>query len=88
MATLLVSCQNNRNPLPEIARDRSHNLYHLLHGVIVCWIDPPGHGLDKVGKALAKTGGILLFGIEGVLFNRKILPFPVFRNGPSELYET
>jgi hypothetical protein len=30
----------------------------------------------------------LLFGIEGVLFNREILPFPVFRHGPSELHET
>src|SRR4030043_1728497 len=88
VATLLVSSQNNGNPLPEKAGDRSHHLYHLLHGGMVCWIDPPGHGLDKVGIALTKTRGILLFGIEGVLFDREIFPFPVFRYRPSELHET
>src|SRR5512139_2332507 len=71
IATLLVSCQNNGDPFPEKVGDRSQNLYHLLHGGIVIWIDPLAHGLGEVGIALTKTRGILLFGIEGVLFDRE-----------------
>jgi hypothetical protein len=38
--------------------------------------------------ALTKAGGILFLGIEGVVFDREIFPFPVFRNRPSEFHET
>src|SRR4030042_5069147 len=83
IATLLVSCQNNGDPLLEIAGDRFHNPYHLLHRVIVYWVDPPGHSLNKVSIALTKIRGILLFGIEGVVFGSEISPCAVFRNRPS-----
>src|SRR4030042_2119596 len=86
-ATLLVPFQNNGNPRLEKEGCRSHHLYHFLHRGIVCWIDPLGHGFDKVGVALTKIRGILLFGIERMLFDREIFPFPVLRNRPSELTE-
>src|SRR5208337_5028646 len=60
IATLLVSCLNNGNPLPEKTSDRFHNFCHLLRGGIAGGVDPFGHGLDKVGIAIAKTRGILL----------------------------
>src|SRR4030043_1423731 len=86
--TLPVSCQDNRNPVPEKFGDRSHNVYHLLRGLIVYWVDPLGHSLNKVFIPLIKTRGILLFRIEGMLFDREILPSAVCKNRPSELHQT
>src|SRR4030067_3230034 len=88
MTTLLVPFQGNRNPVPEKAGDCSHNIHHLLHGLIVYWVDPLGHSLNKVFIPLIKTRGILLFRIERMLFDREILPSPIFKNRPSELDQT
>src|SRR4030067_2970244 len=72
--TSLVSSQNNRDPFQKITRDGLNHFAYPFLWVIICWIDLLSHGVNKVSMTFVKTGVILFFRIERVIFGGKIFP--------------